>query len=851
MAANPPPPPCSAQPSSSNTGSPATGLAPPIEPAAASASSSLSHPVPLESLQARHASYPASSPHPDHGELFLQEIEAVDDYWGPTFRAIYESDASQAFLERLEQRTHEHDAEIEKMCNHHYQGFISSVRDLLGVRSDAETLKAEVGAIDNDIRNSGQGVAVKARDLVKARRVERNIAATIESLSLCLPVLQMFTKLNKQMSEKRFHPALKTLEQLEHTYLPRIAKYRFSKQMQASIPRLREGIKEASISELKDFLEKIREYSPRIGELAMRKTALKMNLDHTLAKDHGAQSGIPSNPFGGDIDDDEDDQLNGTRLSLSPDKSPQAAQDFVDFGPVYRGLHIYTKLGERDKFQSYYQKQRLQQAKLTQQPPPNMHESIEGYSAFFYGIIGFFACEDHVLNTGNGLITRGYLDELWKGMSTGIKETLQQHSAYCTESGFILKIKNLMLLFSRTLQSYGFDDDQMSSLLQELRDHYTEVLMLKWVAKFSAIFKVDNYHPIEVNNPDEYSSVTNNFPLTSPSLEEAPFPRQFPFSAMVPKVYNEVKEFILSCVQFSQDLHLSFEEIDQAVRKATNTLLTPTLSGCLSNLIRTSNLSLLQLIQIDINTYHLEETNVHLEKYISDITGANLENSSKSRLQARAIFKDIRVEAEEEIHCKLISKMDEFIELASYDWLMSEPEGTSSSWLTDLIAFLNSVFLSFTNLPVKLAQKTCMSALQYLAKCIQAMLLDESVKALSHGFIQQLDLDVVQCEQFAASEPVTGLEEGVLLLCFSDLRQLLDLFVSWDWSNYLADYGNPTSKYIRVKPQHALILLDKLKEAEKKNMFGIMNKKDRDKKRLVDIVYKQLKNLTLQQTNGV
>lgn len=174
-----------------------------------------------------HASTSAtSSAHPDHGELFLQEIEAVDDYWGPTFRAIYESDYSQAFLERLEQRTHEHDAEIEKMCNHHYQGFISSVRDLLGVRSDAETLKGEVGAIDSDIQASGQAVAAKARELVKARRVERNIAATIESLSLCLPVLQMFTRLNKQMSEKRFHPALKTLEQLEHTYLPRIAKYR-------------------------------------------------------------------------------------------------------------------------------------------------------------------------------------------------------------------------------------------------------------------------------------------------------------------------------------------------------------------------------------------------------------------------------------------------------------------------------------------------------------------------------------------------------------------------------------------------------------------------------------------------
>lgn len=85
-----------------------------------------------------------------------------------------------------------------------------------------------------------------------------------------------------------------------------------------------------------------------------------------------------------------------------------------------------------------------------------------------------------------------------------------------------------------------------------------------------------------------------------------------------------------------------------------------------------------------------------------------------------------------------------------------------------------------------------------------------------------------------------------MLLCFSDLRQLLDLFVSWDWSTYLADYGSTKSKYLRVKPESALALLDKLKEAEKKNVFAIMNKKDRDKKRLVDTVYKQLKSLTLQ-----
>ncbi len=125
----------------------------------------------------------------------------------------------------------------------------------------------------------------------------------------------------------------------------------------------------------------------------------------------------------------------------------------------------------------------------------------------------------------------------------------------------------------------------------------------------------------QVNTTVEYQSVLESFPYSNSLLEEAPFPKHFPFSAMVPRVYKEVKDFILSCIKFSEDLNLSPAEIDETVRKSTNILLTRTLSGCLSSLIRRDNLSLQQLIQIDINTYHLEETNIHLENYISEITG--------------------------------------------------------------------------------------------------------------------------------------------------------------------------------------------------------------------------------------
>ena len=63
--------------------------------------------------------------------------------------------------------------------------------------------------------------------------------------------------------------------------------------------------------------------------------------------------------------------------------------------------------------------------------------------------------------------------------------------------------------------------------------------------------------------------------------------------------------------------------------------------------------------------------------------------------------------------------------------------------------------------------------------------------------------------EFAASEPVPGLEDGTLLSSFSDLRQLLDVFLNGDWSTYFADYGQPQNKYLRVSPQRAIIVVEK------------------------------------------
>ncbi|CAG5125629.1 unnamed protein product, partial [Candidula unifasciata] len=794
-----------------------------------------------------------------HHDHLIKEIETSEGPLATTLRAVYDGGDIEYFMEKLSACIKNHDYEIERMCNYHYQGFIDSIRELQQVSGDATKLKGEIQGLNRELQASCDPLLSKGDQLVKCRKVQKNITLAIESLSLCLPVLEMYGKLQEQMKSKRYYPALKTLEQLEHTYLPRVINHWFSQTMAEAIPRLRERIKEASMTELKDFLESIRKHSAKIGEVAMRHAAEQNNMDPTIAKKKvkKRRAPPPPNPFTGEVEY----ELPGPSAESDDTEEELSAQDLVDFSPVYRCLHIYSVLGDKEKFETYYRSQRWKQARLSLQPPPNMHESLDLFKHYFHDIIGFFVVEDHILHTSQGLVTRSHMDELWEKAveklcatlrSTSCKATYLQirqldtqekpnsvkatpkdmgdhiseedndnelaDEKSCKIANLMLEVKKLIVLFCHTLKGYGFSVGRLLELLLEMRDRYSVILSEQWVEIFSGIFAEDNYTPIFCDTPEDYLLITSQFPYKDKDLETEAYPRQFPFSQFVPNIYVQVKEYINACLKFSCDLHLSHTEIDDMIRKSANQLLTKTLGGSLSNLIKKPNLSLLQLIQISINMNYLEKSCEYLEDYISTITGAEKDSVHIARLYGSSMFKDARSDAEQHIYQQLNLKIDEFLDLASYDWTLPEPRGQASSYLMDLVAFLQSTFMSFTNLPIfhknwakyveKVAKTACMSACQHIASRLMALLLDSEIKQMSMGALQQFNLDVMQCEQFAASEPVPDSGDGTLQMAFTDLRQLLDLFINWDWSVYLADFGKQQARYLRVHRHTAINLLE-------------------------------------------
>lgn len=635
-----------------------------------------------------------------------------------------------------------------------------------------------------------------------------------------MPVLDCYSKLLKQVNEKRYYPALKTLEVLENEHLPKVSNYRFACTMKENIPKLKKEIK--SLEDFCEFLQKVRDYSPHIGERALRHTkeTQKRSLA-TVIEEHSAKICEEYS-----IDDDD-----------------LCAQDMIDFSPIYRCLHIYTVLDDKDYFAKYYQQQRRDQSKLVLQAPQAMHDNLEAYKKYIYSIVGFFVVEDHVMNTTGGeIVTRNYLEDLWTSSLGKAINVLSMSSSSCTDPNILLRIKNLIMLSITTLKYHGYTVTQLFDFLLELRDHYNEVLLQRWVIEFRDILDNCDFLPLETNTQEEYEGVLDRFPFHSEQLEQQPFPKRFPFSKMVPEVYQQAMEFMYACMKFSEELTLSPNEVATMVRKAANLLLTRSFSGCLSLVFKSpgSSLALQQVIQIIVDTQYLEKAGPFLDEFVCKMTGTQ----SQQQAPSMAMFQVARAEAEDQVSVKLCAKLNEFFEeLESYDWLLAEPIGHASPFITDLISFLQSTFQSFSFILPNVAQAACKKACEHIATSIHKLLLSDDIKQITVGAIQQISLDLMQCEFFAASDPVPGLKEGELSKYFAEIRQLLDLLILEEWSTYLHDYGKSENRYSLVAPATIIIILEKIREAEKKNMFTVLKKSERDKKKLLETVLKQLKQL--------
>ncbi|CAF0744514.1 unnamed protein product [Brachionus calyciflorus] len=772
---------------------------------------------------------------------YIKELEISEGQLSSVLKNVYENNQREDFMKRLDDRVKQYDVEIEKLCSKNYQDFVKTFNELLSVRENTSELKNELVDNNDKIQNLGKNMISKVDQLVIETRKQNNILLSIETLNKYMPVFNIYRQLKTQMKEKKnYYQALKLLEDLEVNYLPMVKNYRFAKSIHQSIPIFKEEIKAETITDLKNFLESLRVESEKCGKIANQQMAHKLKIDR---KYYMLESELKK----------EEDDSNLKKLPF----------DVVDFSPLYRNLHMNQVLGSKSHFSDYYRKQRQKQLKLALEANQNMeinenrseNDLLDAYKRYLHTIIGFFTIEDQILSSTEGLVDERYMDELFNQALPRLIAIIRRIMEQCNDAELMLKLKIIIVLFCNTIEEVQFPTIQLSDLLKEIREKYYSMLLNKWNEKIKIILNEDNYNCMEIDNEDAYKILMELFPLDlnltsknsslnfkQDNSENGNFFKRLPYSGCVPKIFLELKEFVNNCIKFSEGLNSSQTELDDMIRKPTNRLITERLSENIRILI--SRVSLAQLVQIVVNTIYLEKSIELLEQHLLSVIKASSSKQS-GKLQGISVFKDLRSEAETQIYELLNLKIDELLDLESFDWNLNESKGQASEYMKSLLSFLKSNLDSFNHLPDKLAQTACVSACRHIAQSLMSQIVSPNVKSISFGAIEQLNLDLMQCETFSQSIQVKGLDIETILLCFADIRQMIDLILNKEWSIYLNDYGKPDNKYNRVQKNNAQALLEKLKEsASKGTIFGIrFSSEGKDDLKLIDSALKQIKNI--------
>lgn len=180
--------------------------------------------------------------------------------------------------------------------------------------------------------------------------------------------------------------------------------------------------------------------------------------------------------------------------------------------------------------------------------------------------------------------------------------------------------------------------------------------------------------PMTVETPDEFDRIRNESLYGLDGAYDT-FPQTLPFSKLYPLCCSNIRNFVNEYYMFSDETIHSQHDVDEILRKvfictmATNfksldELLVANVNQPLT--LRLDSKNLAQIVQILINLEYLENACKALEELL--MQSRSTHRAGLLRLSATSEFGNTRLMAEKRVFELVNSKIDDFLEIADYDW---------------------------------------------------------------------------------------------------------------------------------------------------------------------------------------
>eukprot|EP00475_Leptophrys_vorax_P044863 TRINITY_DN9135_c0_g4_i1.p1 TRINITY_DN9135_c0_g4~~TRINITY_DN9135_c0_g4_i1.p1 ORF type:complete len:458 (-),score=129.85 TRINITY_DN9135_c0_g4_i1:316-1689(-) len=424
-----------------------------------------------------------------------------------------------------------------------------------------------------------------------------------------------------------------------------------------------------------------------------------------------------------------------------------------------------------------------------------------------------------------------------------IKVLLTEQLSYMNEAENFLKVKETVVLFAKTLESFQLKVEPLMAFLASHRDKYEELLIHRFRADVGSIVHEEKFEPLIVSSMKDYEKYVLAYQLQDEekkgdykeeektpaaafetimsegdgveNLEEEKFPRMtenlvFPkicaFSITVPKICRAVKRFVHDYYVFARNL----PSMDKQIRKAVDEILEKEVDAFMNSIIDNSpSLNISQAVQIAINSNYLVIACSYFEKYASSFMSAKsmMElDEDNLKLKVRRVFTRTMDRSQNLIFELMNSKIEGFlVSLAgNIDWTPSKILRNPSGFVQDLIAYLDTTSIVLEFLPLHIKQGIQFTSFRHINLILMNGLLE--TKKYNILYIVNLNVDLKALEEFARRQPTAG-----LVSCFSELRQFIDLMLSGNVEQIL-DKPTRDAKFPHLSNEKLVVLLDRFKD---------------------------------------
>jgi len=618
--------------------------------------------------------------------------------------------------------------------------------------------------------------------------VAANLDEAVDALQACLRVLDVVNRVGQMIKEEKYWSALRALEEVHSMPPASLSQTPLFQHLLSSLPSLRIQIKGAVNASTKQWLLMIRNNGTQVGKLAI--DAMELRTRRWRAR-REKEPMFKLSRVGSAVECVSNEKVENNTFSNDNVQ--------VDFKPLYQSIHIYTALDSLEELQKSYQEDRKAQSDLILSASLNLNS----LDIITQEITGFFIIEREVLRTTRNFRNERDIEELWdsvvKRLTHGIEWALKNE----TEPEKFLRVKECLLAFIMTLESYAYSPTLLQSFILVLFEKYTVLLEKQFGTRFDNNILADDRTPMWMETATERDTTLNVVWLLRSEVDEimsSPLPLNMPFSQAFFSCCQDIRGFVQKFYQFMDGVSQHHRNIDELLGNSLDRLLVQRVSSNIGKQLTTTT-GLSQAAQMITNLEHFEVACSVLERSLTSLRSA--QRGGTVRITAASSFSETLKTARDRITSIINSKLDDFFELSEYNWTPKSREESPSMYLYELVNWLTTVVDSLVIKDVY-KDEAYQAAVNYIAECLSEFVFGQNVPVLNMNALSNvnIDLDFLESEFKRIGRP--HLQDA-----FAELR----LSISIVLDNLVQDYLTPSvrqSSYALIKPRRVHILLEKL-----------------------------------------